>query len=101
VTVTGVEFIRPFLLHTLPRACAKVRYYGIWSPTCRKQLDQARTLLSTTTTTTTTTTNAGASAPDTPPPEPALQSAPARCPLCGIGQLLLVAVLPRQRKLPP
>jgi hypothetical protein len=96
VTVTGEEFIRRFLQHTLPRGCAKVRYYGIWSPSCREQLEQARTLLSTSTTS-----NAVDSAPDTPPPEPALQSAPARCPLCGIGQLLLVAVLPLQPKVPP
>jgi hypothetical protein len=82
--------------HTLPRGCAKVRYYGIWSPSCRAQLEQARTLLSTSTTT-----KAVASAPDTPPPEPALPSAPARCPLCGIGQLRLVQALPPQRKLPP
>lgn len=95
-TVTCEEFIRRFLQHTLPRGCAKVRYYGLWSPTCRKQLEQARTLLRTSTTT-----NAVDSAPDTPPTEPALQSAPARCPLCGIGQLLLVAVLPPQRKVPP
>ncbi len=63
---------------------------------CSKQLEQARTLLSTSTTT-----NAVDSAPDTPPTEQALQSTPARCPLCGIGQLLLVQVLPPQRKVPP
>ena len=96
VKLTGEEFIRRFLQHVLPRGCAKVRYYGICSPTCRKQLQQARTLLSTSTTT-----NAVDSAPDTPPTEQALQSAPARCPLCGIGQLLLVQVLPPQRKVPP
>jgi hypothetical protein len=94
--LTGEEFIHRFLLHTLPRGCAKVRYYGIWSPSCREQLEQARTLLSTSTTT-----NAVASAPDTPPTEQPLQSAPARCPLCGIGQLLLVQVLPPQPKVPP
>ena len=96
VTLPAQKFIHRFLLHVLPRGCAKVRYYGIWSPTCRKQLEQARTLLSTSTTT-----NAVDSAPDTPPTEQALQSAPARCPLCGIGQLLLVEVLPPQRKVPP
>jgi hypothetical protein len=95
-TITGVEFIRRFLLHTLPRGCAKVRYYGIWSPSSRAQLEKARTLLSTSTTT-----NVVDSPPDTPPTEQALPSVPARCPLCGIGQLLLVAVLPRQRKVPP
>jgi len=44
-TVTGVEFMRRFPQHTLPRGCAKVRYYGLWSPACRAQLEQARTLL--------------------------------------------------------
>jgi hypothetical protein len=96
-TITGVEFIRRFLQHTLPRGCAKVRYYGIWSPTCRKQLEQARTLLRTPTTT-----KAVASAPDSPPTAPtAPVPAPARCPLCHIGQLFEVRVLPPQRKVPP
>jgi hypothetical protein len=45
VTLSGVEFLQRFLQHGLPRGCMKVRYYGIWSPTCRRQLDQARTLL--------------------------------------------------------
>jgi Zn finger protein HypA/HybF involved in hydrogenase expression len=29
--ITGVEFIRRFLLHVLPRGFHKVRYYGLWS----------------------------------------------------------------------
>ena len=96
-TVTGVEFIRRFLQHTLPRGCAKVRYYGICSPSCREQLEQARTLLSTSTTT-----KALASAPDSPPSEPAAPvPAPARCPHCHLGQLFEVRVLPPQRKVPP
>jgi hypothetical protein len=96
VTLPAQKFIHRFLLHTLPRGCAKVRYYGIWSPTCRAQLEQARTLLSEATTT-----NAVDSAPDTPPTAQALPSAPARCPLCCNGQLLLLAVLTPQRKVPP
>ncbi len=95
-TVTGVEFIRRFLQHTLPRGCAKVRYYAIWSPACREQLEQARTLLGAAISTASLD-----SAPDTPPTEQALPSAPARCPLCGIGQLLLVQLLTPQRKVPP
>ncbi len=96
VTLSAQKFIHRFLLHTLPRGCAKVRYYGIWSPSCRKQLEQARTLLSTSTTTT-----AVDATPDTPLTEQALPPAPARCPLCRIGQLLLIEVLPPQRKVPP
>jgi hypothetical protein len=95
-SVTGEEFIHRFLQHTLPRGCAKVRYYGIWSPTCRKQLQEARTLLNASTSI-----NAVDSAPNSPPTEQALKSETARCPICGIGQLLIVEVLPRQRKVPP
>ncbi len=38
VTLPAQKFIHRFLLHVLPRGCAKVRYYGIWSPACRQQL---------------------------------------------------------------
>jgi hypothetical protein len=29
--IPGVEFIRRFLMHVLPRGFHKVRYYGLWS----------------------------------------------------------------------
>jgi hypothetical protein len=32
----GVEFLRRFLLHVLPRGFHKVRYYGLWHPSRRK-----------------------------------------------------------------
>ncbi len=97
VKLTGEEFIRRFLLHTLPRGCAKVRYYGIWSPTCRAQLQQARTLLSAVTTTADL-----ASTPQSLPPEPAAPApASARCPHCHLGQLFEIRVLLPQRKVPP
>jgi hypothetical protein len=95
-TVTGVEFIRRFLQHTLPRGCAKVRYYGIWSPACRDQLAQAHTLL-----------DAAIvypvrdAVPNSPLPEQPGSVAAARCPHCHLGQLFEVRVLPPQRKLPP
>ena len=96
VTLPAQKFIHRFLLHVLPRGCAKVRYYGIWSPSCRKQLEQARTLLAAVTTTTTV---------DSSPPalltEPAaLLPAPALCPHCHVGQLFDIRVLPRQREPP-
>ena len=96
VTLPAQKFIYRFLLHVLPRGCAKVRYYGIWSPSCRKQLEQARSLLAAVTTTTTV---------DSSPPalltEPAaLLPAPALCPLCHVGQLFDIRVLPRQREPP-
>lgn len=35
--ITGVEFIRRFLLHVLPQGFHKVRYYGLWSAPKKKQ----------------------------------------------------------------
>ena len=98
VTLPAQKFIHRFLLHVLPRGCAKVRYYGIWSPACRQQLEQARTLLSALTNNTA----AVASTPQSLPPEPAAPApASARCPHCHLGQLLEIRVLLPQRKLPP
>ncbi len=97
VTLPGVEFLRRFLQHVLPRGCAKVRYYGIWSGSCRDKLNQARTLL--------TTSPPSASVdliPDTPQPEQSAHTSPlARCPHCQIGQLIVIEVLRPQRKIPP
>ena len=98
VTLPAQKFIHRFLLHVLPRGCAKVRYYGIWSPACRQQLEQARTLLSVLTTNTA----AVASTPQSLPPEPAAPApASACCPHCHLGQLLEIRLLPPQRKVPP
>ena len=93
VTLPAEEFIRRFLRHTLPRSFAKVRYYGLFSPAARTQLQQARTLLTTTAVT--------AAAHTAPAPSAALSAtAPpttALCPFCHRGHLRLLAVLPRQR----
>ena len=94
-TVPGVEFLRRFLQHVLPRRCMKVRYYGLWSATRRADLDHARTLL------------AAAPVAAEPPPAPpttTLVAPPAAalvCPLCHTGTLTLVAILRPHRKVPP
>ena len=106
VTLPVQKFIHRFLLHTLPRGCAKVRYYGIWSPTCRAQLEQARSLLGLAATPaaptpTAPTPTAIAALPNSPPTQPAAPvPTPARCPHCRLGQLFEIRVLPRQRKPP-
>jgi hypothetical protein len=41
----GVEFLRRFLEHVLPRGFHKVRYYGLWHPSKREQSDRAWLLL--------------------------------------------------------
>lgn len=93
VTLSGVEFLRRFLQHVLPRGCTKIRYYGLWSPTCRGQCEHARALLSA----------PPSSAPDEPVAGPDVPPAcpprPARCPHCQGVTLVLVAILtpPRGR----
>lgn len=96
VTLSAEEFIRRFLQHVLPRGCAKVRYYGICSPACRQQLEQARKLLSAEINS-----PAREAVPVTPLTERATPAALAVCPLCHLGQLREIAVLPPLRKVPP
>jgi hypothetical protein len=43
--VPGLEFLRRFLQHVLPRGFHKVRYYGLWNPTQREQSVRAWVLL--------------------------------------------------------
>ncbi|HYW80938.1 MAG TPA: transposase [Thermoguttaceae bacterium] len=41
----GVEFLRRYLMHALPRGFHKLRYYGLWHPSRRKQASRAWLLL--------------------------------------------------------
>jgi hypothetical protein len=92
VTLPALEFIGRFLQHVLPRGCVKVRYYGIWSPSRRPQLDRARDLLSATRPV------ADLSVlPAMAKPVPI----PRSCPLCRQGVLILVRALPAQRNHSP
>ena len=43
--LTGHEFMRRFLQHVLPKGLHKVRYYGLWHPSRRKQAARVRQLL--------------------------------------------------------
>ena len=38
MTLTGVEFLRRFAMHILPRGFVKIRYFGILTSTYRKQV---------------------------------------------------------------
>lgn len=44
-TLSAHQFIARFLKHVLPPGFVKVRYYGLWAPTCRRQLEKARSIL--------------------------------------------------------
>jgi hypothetical protein len=39
VTLNGVEFLRRFCQHILPKGFVKIRYYGIYNSTTKKNLD--------------------------------------------------------------
>jgi hypothetical protein len=103
VTLPAGEFIRRFLLHTLPRSFAKVRYYGLFSPAARAQLAQARTLLNAAAAADTPALLATGLAPATTAAQLSASAAP--CPFCHVGQLRQLALLPPQRpplpKVPP
>ncbi|MGD0309820.1 MAG: transposase [Acidobacteriota bacterium] len=90
-----MEFIRRFLQHVLPRGCAKVRYYGIWSGSCRKRLDQARALLSVPPSDAPVDSVSDASRSDRP------VRSPARCPYCKIGLLIGIELIHPLRRTPP
>jgi hypothetical protein len=88
-TLDAVSFIGRFLQHVLPQGFAKVRHYGLFSPSRHDLLAQAREQLIA----------ASASPPPArvpidPAPVPAPEISPRlRCPACGIGVLHLVETL--------
>jgi hypothetical protein len=43
--IDGVEFLRRYLMHVLPKGFHKVRYYGLWHHSRRKQARRAWLLL--------------------------------------------------------
>lgn len=43
--LTGIEFLRRFLMHVLPMGFHKLRYYGLWHPSKRNLQQRARLLL--------------------------------------------------------
>jgi len=50
IRLEGVQFLRRFLFHVLPKGFHKVRYYGLWHPCKRDRQARARLLLELTTT---------------------------------------------------
>jgi len=44
-TITGLEFLKRYLLHVLPKGFHKIRYYGLWHSSKKALLMAARVLL--------------------------------------------------------
>jgi hypothetical protein len=95
MTLNGIEFLRRYLQHVLPKGFHKVRYYGILAPSNRRLLNGLKSSLK----------KAGSATPqpvcqksdETTRREPTLFA----CPYCKKGTLLLVAVCFRQYRAPP
>jgi hypothetical protein len=95
VTLEGVEFLRRFTLHILPRRFVKIRYYGIYNHTLKRNLElqfveEDKTI--------------EARIKGQPPPETKLQRFerltginPCRCPVCKKGMMVVIRELPRIR----
>lgn len=92
LTLRGVEFLRRFLLHVLPRGLVRIRYYGLLANTQRNTLlPRCRQLLS-----------AALPAHGEPPlgtrreePPASADDPPRVCPACGRGQLQPLEHWPR------
>ena len=96
VTLDGVEFLRRFTLHILPSRFVKIRYFGIYNHTTKKNLElqfvpekkpDMDTLIN-----------------RKKPPETRLQRLerligfnPCQCPVCKTGRMVVVRELPRIR----
>jgi Putative transposase/Transposase zinc-binding domain len=101
--LSGAEFMRRFLQHVLPRGFHKVRYFGLWHPSHRKDAARVRQML-----------QLQAPPPVAPIPEPAVPPEPSEaetaavspielriCPHCHQGRLILIRTLPRRSAMGP
>ena len=93
MTLTADEFIRRFLLHTLPTGFVRIRYFGFLSNRYRADnLQRARELLQTETPELT----SGSQSEDWPALCHRLTGYdPTLCPNCGQGKLILIEKIPR------
>jgi putative transposase len=88
-TLDAVAFLGRILQHVLPQGFTKVRHYGLFSPSRRDLLTQAREQLVAASATT-----PGDPAPVAPAITPAPPGAPRPCcPACGTGVLHIVETL--------
>ncbi len=97
MTVTGVEFLRRFLQHVLPKGVHKVRYYGLWAPSNKGRLQAIRQQRMTQDAD-------GAACPTADSADPSsaqADSRPQRCPYCQKGSLVFLRRIPALQRSPP
>jgi hypothetical protein len=96
VTLEGVEFLRRFTLHILPTRFVKIRYYGVYNHTTKRNLDlqfvpeqnpDINTLVK------------RKQAPETAMErfERLTGISPCQCPVCKTGRMVVIRELPRIR----
>ncbi len=95
MTVSAEEFIRRFLQHVLPRGVNKVRYYGLWSSSNRRQLRKMQQILTQPENSQQVRLEENMDV-EVPPPSEARP-----CPHCQKGTLIRIGRLPRQGRAPP
>jgi hypothetical protein len=96
-TLPAAQFLDRFLRHVLPDHFVKVRHYGFLAPAAKEKLARVHALLPAPTTAPE---EASVSASDASSGPASTPSEPRRCPQCGLGHLVLVEELPRNRAPP-
>ena len=95
MTVRAEEFIRRFLQHVLPTGVHKIRYYGLWSPSHRKDLSKVQHTL----------TQSGNDQQERIEEDTNMEAPPSsearKCRHCQRGTLIRIRRLPRQGRAPP
>jgi hypothetical protein len=97
----GHEFMRRFLQHVLPKGLHKVRYFGLWHPSQRQRVAQARLLLELERTTELATEPAASSPRYGAHQAAASAPEPRRCPCCGNSHLVYIRRLTPKNALGP
>ncbi len=93
------EFLRRFLLHVVPPRFVRLRHFGLLANRTRQdKLTRCRQLLAVVAAAATSALPTSNSAT---PGAGGAEAAPARCPVCGVGPLRVLAVLAPQRGIPP
>jgi hypothetical protein len=86
MTLGGVEFLRRFLLHILPKGFVRIRYYGLFANRVRADnLARCRELLSSE--------QPPSPAPSSPAKPESANDDRHRCPCCGTGRMRRVGTL--------
>jgi hypothetical protein len=99
MTLPALDFIARFLQHVLPSGFAKIRSYGLLSPSCRQGLERARQLLESAAAQLPRR-HATTTEPEDPSPAGSTQPTPRLCPACKTGHLHFTGTILRARSPP-